>query len=280
MVVTPYDHEFHKACCDEARSRGYPMGMGEGARSLEAFIPAGVVMSTIVYAHLANTSTRIFIALYTAYIYYLDDMFQNNVDSVKQFNERFIMREKQDEPALDSFAELLYEFPKHFNEVASKIMLTSTLNAVTALLLEYETREMKLATGAHSYASFLRWISGTSEVYALFAFPAEVPLQSYIQVLPELMTVVNNINDVLSFYKEDLCGETANRISVHATCTQTNKIEVQRQLVDEVVTAHKHASLVLGSDQAAYDAFIAFSTGCIGFHFSLPRYKLNQICDC
>lgn len=115
-----------------------------GAPSLRPFMPGGVVMATTAYAHLDNKSTQIFIALYTAFLIYLDDVFQHDVEHVYCFNERFILCQAQDDPVLDGFASLLREFPQHFGRVVSNIMITSTLNLVTALLLEHETQDMKV----------------------------------------------------------------------------------------------------------------------------------------
>lgn len=99
-------------------------------------------MATTAYAHLPNESTRIFIALYTAFLIYLDDVFQKDVDRVSVFNDRFIQGQPQEDPVLDSFAALLHEIPNHYGRVVSNIMLTSTLNLVNALLLEHETQTM------------------------------------------------------------------------------------------------------------------------------------------
>jgi len=107
-------------------------------------MPGGVVMATTAYAHLNNKSTQILIALYTAFLIYLDDVFQHDVELVYCFNERFILCQAQDDPVLDGFASLLHEFPQHFGRVVSNIMITSTLNLVTALLLEFETQDMKV----------------------------------------------------------------------------------------------------------------------------------------
>jgi hypothetical protein len=40
-------------------------------------------------------------------------------------------------------------------------------------------------------------MSGASETYGLFAFPNSIPVQSYIQALPELMIFINNGKYVL-----------------------------------------------------------------------------------
>ena len=138
FAAIPYDHEFHNACCDVARSKGYAID----APSLQPFIPGGVVIATTTYAHLENKSIQIIIALYTAFLIYIDDVHQNDVEGIYGFNERFVLCQPQDDPVLESLASLLRELPKHFGRVSSNMMISSTLNFVTSLILDYETKDM------------------------------------------------------------------------------------------------------------------------------------------
>ena len=108
---------------------------------IDPYIPIGVVLSTTAYAHLENKSTRILIALYTAFLTYLDDAFQYHMERLYYFNQRFMLHQPHDDPVLDALSELLHELPEHFGHAASSMMMISTLNFMTALLLEYETQE-------------------------------------------------------------------------------------------------------------------------------------------
>jgi len=56
-----------------------------------------------------------------------------------------MMHQKQKNPVLDDFADLLYNVSEHWpNRVVSNLIVTSTLNLVNALLLESETQEMRV----------------------------------------------------------------------------------------------------------------------------------------
>ncbi len=114
----------------------------DGAFGLRPCIPGGVIMATTAYAHLDDQPTQIFIALYTALLIFLDDAFQEDVELVASFNSRFIRKEPQRHANLDVFAHLLHEMPSRFSSVAANIMVTSTLNLVTALALEHEMSSM------------------------------------------------------------------------------------------------------------------------------------------
>lgn len=133
------DPSFLDLCYQEAESRGY---ITDDRQSLRPFIPGGVIMVLTGYAHLADTSVRILIALYTACGIYLDDKFKQDVEAVANFNERFVRGLPQDDRVLDTFADLILEILRIFPRVAANLMVSSTLNGVNALLLEYETRNM------------------------------------------------------------------------------------------------------------------------------------------
>lgn len=135
-----YDKAFDKLCREAAVERGYPM-TGE-TLNLAPFIPGGVVMSATSYAHLPDLTSRIIIALYTAFLIYLDDVFQHNIEGVREFNHYFIHGTHPSDPVLDSFAALLRELSQHWSRTVANLMVTSTLNLVTALLLEHEAQDM------------------------------------------------------------------------------------------------------------------------------------------
>jgi hypothetical protein len=273
FAAIPYDREFHNACCDVARSKGYAID----APSLQPFIPGGVVIATTTYAHLENKSTQIIIALYTAFLIYIDDVHQNDVGGIYGFNERFVLCQPQDDPVLESLASLLRELPKHFGRVSSNMMISSTLNFVTSLILDYETKDMPASPDAGNYAAFSRVMCGASETYAMFVFPTQIPLPVYIQAFPEVMNFLNKTNDVLSFYKEELAGETINHISNMARCRGVSKIEVLRLLCDEVVTCHLQSLNILSPHHEAHAVYSKFSQGYIDFHTSLTRYRLDEL---
>ncbi|KAF8520312.1 terpenoid synthase [Gautieria morchelliformis] len=274
LPAVDYDYDFDAACRAEAVRRGYPM---EGPNSLAPFIPGGVAMVITAYAHLTDESIRLFISLYTAFLIYTDDVFQYQVDAVREFNERFVAQKPQQDPVLHSFANLLPEFSRHFSAVASNIMITSTLNLITALLLEHDTRGMAVRQAAGSYPTFCRAMSGAADAYALFAFPPELALPTYIQAFPDVRIYIDDGNDVFSFYKEELSGECGNRICLRADIQGTSKHEVLQQLVDSAVDAHHRVIQILKPHRVALDAYRSFANGYVGFHAVLPRYKWKDL---
>ncbi|THU91037.1 hypothetical protein K435DRAFT_674887 [Dendrothele bispora CBS 962.96] len=164
----------------------------KGRHSFRPFIAGGLPMAINAYTHLKDTKVPVFITLYTAFLIYLDDVLCHNLDAVSEFNERLTTGKVQKDFMLDHFATLINEFSQHFPRIVYNIMLSSTMNFVTALLLEKETEEATIHRGATGYPTLVRSMSGASEVFALAIFPPCVPVINYVQVLPELVIFINN----------------------------------------------------------------------------------------
>ena len=49
----------------------------------------------------------------------------------------------------------------------------------------------QVSSHAKSYTTFLRTLSGDSEAFAMFTFPPEIPVKSYVQATPELCLCLN-----------------------------------------------------------------------------------------
>lgn len=137
-------------------------------------------------------------------------------------------------------------------------------------------------------------MSGASECYALFTFPPGLPLNSFVQALPDMMTYINNVksvptpiyllsrsslasSDILSFYKEQIAGETSNRVSILATCEEASKHDILLRLVAAAAACHHRVLDILAPHPASLEAYVNFSRGYIAFHTSNPRYKLNDL---
>ncbi|KAJ7662011.1 terpenoid synthase [Mycena polygramma] len=270
-AVAPFDKEFYAECYAGAVRRGWP------PETIANHLAGGVVMGATGYAHLPNRSTRVLIAIYTACGIYLDDVFHQDIEAVSAFNQRFFEHAAQADPVLDCFAQVLLELGDHFERVVSNIMVTSTLNAVTALTLEHKTQGMTMSPSAIGYPTFSRVMSGASEAYTLFIFPPNFELPAFLQTLQQAMIFINNGNDILSFYKEELDGESVNRVSFLAAQSGKPKQVILRELVGDAVKAHNNVLTVLAPHPEALASFRAFVAGYIGFHASATRYRLDEL---
>lgn len=141
--ANPYDEALHNLSVERAIARGYPMGTDPSVPSIRPFIPIGVSIAANSCAHL-ETETRVFMALYTALVTFVDDMYADDSAGIRGFVERFSRGEKQANVVLDALVDILKEVPNHYEPVAASIIVMAALNLTNALALEYETRGMKV----------------------------------------------------------------------------------------------------------------------------------------
>jgi len=62
-----------------------------------------------------------------------------------------------------------------------------------------------------------------------------------------------------------------------AKCRDVSQVIVLQELVDEAVETHKRILTTLKPHKGAYNAYVSFSQGYIGFHSGLKRYKLDEL---
>ncbi|KAG6382023.1 hypothetical protein JVT61DRAFT_655 [Boletus reticuloceps] len=182
--VTPYDHDLHRECIEEAVRRGYPV---EGGLSLCTFLRVGVTYALAAAVHLSRP-TQIWIALYTSCVIYVDEIparFPSDICNFYLFPNRFIEKQQQENAILDALADIIRRAPDLFSPIPSKLIMTSTLNFFTANLLEHETKSMEIASAVQQYPIYQRTMTALAEGYAYFAFPPEIPLTKYVQAIPE-----------------------------------------------------------------------------------------------
>ncbi len=81
---------------------------------------------------------------------------------------------------------------------------------------------------------------------------------------------------MLSFYKEELAGETANFVHDRAKVSGKNVAEVLSEVWQEVIGSVSRARALLQGDKEkeTWERFIA---GYVAFHFYSPRYQLVEL---
>jgi hypothetical protein len=136
-----YDDEFDRLTRAELERRGCALS---GPYSAARFIPTSVTMATVPYAHCPK-DIQMFICIYSVLLLYVDDKFEKDVDGVHDFNQRFIRGQKQRDPTLECLAKLIQEIPDYYSPVVADIIVASTLNFVTAVSLECETRGLPVS---------------------------------------------------------------------------------------------------------------------------------------
>ncbi|OJA12628.1 hypothetical protein AZE42_04473 [Rhizopogon vesiculosus] len=274
-IIFMLDEVMFNECCQEAINRGFPM---DGKYSISPYIPAGVALAANGYIHLPDHATKMWICLLLSVGISIDDHLGGGLDMVHlfPFNERFVTCQPQGDPALEALDLLLREAPRHYSPLVSNLIVTSILDFVSSLLLDHETKDMQISTETPLFPDYCRLLSGLATAAVLFIFPAIIPVQEYIQSLPDLFIVMNHTNDILSYYKEETQGDTTNYVSRMAASRSLNKVDVLPEIIDKTVQAHHNILASLEAHTDAYDAYVSFFHGYMKF-YAAPRYKLEEI---
>ncbi|KAG1760936.1 isoprenoid synthase domain-containing protein [Suillus occidentalis] len=275
---TTIDEAYHSECCQEAISRGFPM---DGKYSIRAQMDIGVAMAAYSFAHLPDPAARMRICLITAVNARIDDMVVRGEDMVHvyRFNERFVNCQPQGDPILNALDVLLREITCLHSPLVSNIITASILNSVSSICLDYETKNMQVLPQTPLYAEYSRILSGIADAYALFIFPSVLPIREYIQSMPDLRILLNppSFSDILSYYKEEIEGDTANYLSLMAASRSITKQDALNELVEKTVQAHHNILECLRPHTEAYNSYVHFSDGYVKFHAALRRYKMDEI---
>ena len=86
-----------------------------------------------------------FIAIYTAFLTWIDDTYTADVVGADCFNERFVTGRKQENEGLVGLDRLHRETNLHYHSIQANIILTASLNFVTSTILDFETQGMKVS---------------------------------------------------------------------------------------------------------------------------------------
>ncbi|KAG7100075.1 hypothetical protein E1B28_001858 [Marasmius oreades] len=243
---------------------------------LEKYLSVGVEFTFTCYSHLPKHN-QMFVVIYGVLTVVLDDVFCENNKQMEGFNERFARGLPQGDPILDALAQLLLDASEYYNRVQSNLIVTSTLDFVTSLIMDLEFRKIA-SFKAPGFATYWRLnMSSACVAYAMVIFSKDIDVALYMQCLPHLVVYMLGVNDVLSLYKEEVAGEEDNFPTMLVKESGVTKYEAIQHIVNDVAEADQHILKGLADNQPALDSWQSFKRGYVPFHFSCPRYKLDEL---
>jgi hypothetical protein len=273
-----YDEQFAQACSKLAIERGCPVDIAQ-SREFQLALHGAVAIATTTYAHLENVSTRQFICLYTTCLIYFDDLTRTDASMAREFHTRFACAKPQMHPLLDLFGDILRNSYDHFLPSCANLVISSSLDFITGLVVDHDLQTMQVNKNAVSYPRWVRTVMGVSTAFVIFTFPPDIPLASYVQILPNMVNYIDDVNDLFSFYKEESIHENTNHISLLAQLSGKSKLQCMKDLAAYSVDGSRRCRAVLSADPKALKIYTDhFLQGYVGFHaLAHKRYKLEDL---
>ena len=87
----------------------------------------------------------------------------------------------------------------------------------------------------------------------------------------------SRVNDILSFYKEELAGEDDNYVHMRAGLSGNGTIATLEEICEETLTEISNITATLSHDPEAAEVFDCYIRDYLRFHFSTTRYKLEEL---
>ncbi|KAI0632036.1 terpenoid synthase [Trametes polyzona] len=229
-----------------------------------------------VYGH-TPAAHRLYIGLYCVCMFYADDLGAQDPDAVVQFTRRFVRGEPQPHAVFECLAGVLRRAHELWPQFGADCLITGTLDALATNHIETTTVGMAVKPLATRYPEYLRLRAGIGAPFTHFVFPntwRETP-ESYIQILPEIDHWTLGAN--LSFYKEEIAGETTNYIHLRAAAEQMSTDDVLRKLVNEVSDTAQRVNEVVRGDAELSEVWHRYKQCYLEFHLKTPRYRLAEL---
>lgn len=135
--------DFSDACIAKAKLLNLNM---EGPDSIAPYMIVGVAIGYLSYKHINNIDLEVHIALFTATVTYLDDNLEKHVDSLSQFAKRFTNSEAQADLPTKSLDKILRETSNFYDGICKNMLISSTFNFITALILQYKLQGAPVRT--------------------------------------------------------------------------------------------------------------------------------------
>nr|ULA45397.1 (-)-trichoacorenol synthase NsTAS [Nectria sp. HLS206] len=225
-----------------------------------------------------------FVGLFTWLVVQYDDIVgQSNqmVEDATAFHDHLFKGERQANNLLEGIATLIREAPDHFNPVMANLLQLSVMKFLTSNLLEREDgfQNMPVTRAGIKFPDFYRDLSGMNIAYAVFCYPqAQYPdVGAFLEAMPDMAKFIDISNDVLSFYKEELGGDTRNYLHNRALTEGKPVMAVLEDVNRETIEAAKRVEAILKGRGVYEQSWNESVRGYMAMHTTNPRYKLKDL---
>ncbi|KAK7033991.1 hypothetical protein VNI00_012421 [Paramarasmius palmivorus] len=219
---------------------------------------------------------QVYVARYTVFTIYFDDMTHITPTTLGAFQKKLFLNDLNSD-TMAAFRRLLVDAYHLWDGIPANSIVNSSMDFLTGCAMEADAgiQAMKVHEMAASWPEFLREKTGIASAYSFMVFPRSSPLPSYIQIIGDANRFIELTNDILSFYKEYLAGETQNYISNRAFVLGQSQLQTFQDAAEQVLRIHDRICSVLKGPELV--AWKEFKNGYIAFHVIAKRYRLSEI---
>ncbi|KZV75179.1 terpenoid synthase [Peniophora sp. CONT] len=269
----PQDPTLKAAAVKELQS----WDIGEAADGFMKYLDLGLAGAELFYpSH--EFELKIVVAICTAGVAWIDSVADSIYEALTEFQHRFYARLPQLHPVLDRYANHMLKLYDHYEALVANAMIMSSCAFIDGSCLEIRalTKRVPTKKDAKLWPYYVRNLSGISAFYSYACFPKKdhPDLVNYVQAIPEMLVLANFMNDILSFYKEELDGEQHNYCQMMSRVSNRPSIKVLEDISHEAVSAAKCAEQIMEDSPVALKAFKELQQGFIRFHLDVARYRL------
>ncbi|KAJ7758741.1 isoprenoid synthase domain-containing protein [Mycena metata] len=248
--------------------------------SIYSICQHSAAMAELSYPH-HDFDTQLQIAKFTWFLIYVDDLSSNMPSALEDFQLKLLRHEAPEDPVLQHFTGHLMDMYRFWDRLPANCITSAALEFITGCALEIHTeiRKIELALSSTSWPYFLRARTGVAPAYAVMIFRTlSGNMSRYMQVIADVCLFIDLTNDVLSFHKEEVAGETRNYIHNRAGVSRKLPTNVLAEVAEEAVAAQNRVTAALRACRSeGIHAWETFVQGYVAFHLTQDRYRLNEL---
>ncbi|KAG6828475.1 hypothetical protein H0H92_007841 [Tricholoma furcatifolium] len=202
-------------------------------------------------------------AMYSCLVLYIDDAAEKNPRPFKEFQERYCNRLPQLDPVLQWYDEVVRRMCASYPPLFANMFLISTFNFVAVTCVANMEALPSIQTTLR-HPGFMRDCSGLGIAYAVIIYHPRTSTRdevTFFQALPDMNFWIGVINDFLSYYKEELNGDTVNYMCIRAKVENRNRVEMLDIVAKELLEASKSVAKTLASAPEALAYWNTFASG-------------------
>ncbi|KAJ7483284.1 hypothetical protein FB451DRAFT_1555286 [Mycena latifolia] len=278
---TPTVEPFVLECIAEARERNYLSASPQPIQEHHIRIGAAVGHYVWLRPGLVGRKIAVLASLLMGIYYCIDDCCFAP-ESLGEYGSRIVAGRPQLEKGLDDVTRLNSELADMYPPVIGDLLRLSHQAYVMGNYLEGqmggEDTKWQVSRNAPAFPKVTKTITSAATALYLLSFPPDAPFTSYLQTLPDGITVHINTADIMSYYKEAMDGEF-NRVEQISELRGVTGPEMLGALAEGVITSHERVVRVLAAADPTGRLVVCHEQairGFVTFQALHPRYKLRD----